>query len=143
MHVSQVPQQPGSEECGVFALYNAKLFILNAPDGFSVQKGYFPYFVSHACFIFYLVFFYGHIKSISSFLMTYKSLVYITSYFFLQMTPKWFTLDDVEEFRRGLRSAEKNVDEVGSDELETSSDSGHRLSAKSPIRTGFCPPVIN
>lgn len=58
------------------------------------------------------------------------------------MTSKWFSLDDVNAFRSGLSSAEKNVDEVGNDDLETSSDSGVRdEDGDVQLRDVLCPPT--
>lgn len=41
----QVPQQTNGEECGIFVLQYANLFLKNAPENFSASAGY-PYFVS-------------------------------------------------------------------------------------------------
>lgn len=42
--VPKVPQQTNSDECGIFVLYYANLFLQNTPENFSTSDGY-PYFM--------------------------------------------------------------------------------------------------
>ncbi|XP_022898941.1 sentrin-specific protease 1-like isoform X2 [Olea europaea var. sylvestris] len=47
--VPKVPQQTNGEECGIFVLQYANLFLKNAPENFSASAGY-PYFMKEDWF---------------------------------------------------------------------------------------------
>ncbi|KAJ8550163.1 hypothetical protein K7X08_033870 [Anisodus acutangulus] len=47
LKIPKVPQQRNDEDCGNFVLYYINLFLKNAPENFSISKGY-PYFLE--CF---------------------------------------------------------------------------------------------